>query len=146
MTKAPEGIWGIFDQFGHGSTMLRDLSQNENILTAGGNLPVKFVRADLYEAQAAEIERLRGAMAKLIVGSETVLEAWDHHMRDVVVPGSLHGAIEELRADVVEALTGSTTVKDSLTTEDEKQSHEWKCPIDYPGCKKHCGSPYGCKK
>lgn len=58
MTKAPEGIWGIFDQFGHGSTMLRDLSQNENILTAGGNLPTKFVRADLYEAQAAEIERL----------------------------------------------------------------------------------------
>ena len=100
---------------------------------------------DLIKSQAAEIERLRGAMAKLIGGSETVLEAWDHHMRDVVVSASLNDAIEELRADVVEALTVSTTVKDSLTTEDEKQSHEWKCPIDYPGCRKYCGSPYGCK-
>ena len=31
---------------------------------AGGNLPTKLVRADLYEAQAAEIERLRGDLAK----------------------------------------------------------------------------------
>ena len=58
------------------------------------------------EEAEAEIERLRGALAKLIGGSETVLEAWDHHMRDVVVPGSLHDAIEELRADVAEAKGG----------------------------------------
>lgn len=58
---------------------------------------------EMLKAQAAEIDRLRGDLAKLIGGSETVLETWDHHMRDVVVPGSLHDAIEELRADVEEA-------------------------------------------
>ncbi len=82
MTKAPEGSWGIFDQFGHGSTMLRDLSQNENILTAGGNLPTKFVRADLYEAQAAEIERLRGDLAKAVAmldKTRLVLAEWEPH-------------------------------------------------------------------
>ena len=33
-------------------------------LTADGNLPTKFVLADLYEAQAAEIERLEKACAE----------------------------------------------------------------------------------
>ena len=78
----------------------------------------------IIEAQDAEIERLRAerdeleAMAiraatiaqeqraraeKALKRAETALEAWDHHMRDVVVPGSLNDAIEELRADVAEA-------------------------------------------
>lgn len=139
MTKAPEGIWGIFDQFGHGSTMLRDLSQNENILTTGGNLPTKFVRADLYEAQAAEIERLRSYLDRI----EKVSEFFTNPEHSELTLRYAHESTQRLAR---EALTGSTTVKDSLTTEDEKQSHEWKCPIDYPGCKKHCGSPYGCKK
>ena len=74
---------------------------------AGGNLPTKLVLADLYEAQAAEIKRLRGNVEKMIGGADTVLEAWDHHMRDVVVPGTLHDAIEELRADVAEVNGGN---------------------------------------
>jgi len=92
------------------------------------------ITADRIEAQAAEIERLvkerdaavhlarmrktfieearderdtfEAKLEKLIGGAETVLEAWDHHMRDVVVPGSLNDAIEEMRADVEEAKGG----------------------------------------
>ena len=97
---------------------------------AGGNLPVKFVRADLYEAQAAEIERLREALQ------------WCSGSADFNEGGIAREGWLKLCAPL---LTGSTTVKDSLTPEDEKQSHEWKCPIDYPGCRKNCGSQYGCK-
>lgn len=85
----------------------------------------------IIEAKDAEIERLRSELAtcekyrdayaecdrigtqavrdieakleNLIGGAETVLEVWDHHMRDVVVPATLNDAIEELRADVAEA-------------------------------------------
>jgi hypothetical protein len=49
------------------------------------------------------IEELEAKLENLLGGAETVLEAWDHHMRDVVVPASLHDAIEEMRADVAEA-------------------------------------------
>ena len=89
---------------------------------------------DHIKAQAAEIERLRGDLAKAqgalhqIAGKKDYADdPWD------------------IARTTLAELTVSATVKDYLTTEDEKQSHEWKCPIDYPGCRKHCGSPYGCK-
>ena len=100
--------------------------------------------ADRIEAQAAEIERLRGEVARLRNAAAVVVvihrEARDFGaFRSTKFTTSLSLAVSDLK----EALTGSATVKDSLTTEDEKQSHEWKCPIDYPGCRKNCGS-YGC--
>ena len=80
------------------------------------------------KAQAAEIERLREALQ------------WCSGSADFNEGGIAREGWLKLCAPL---LTGSTTVKDSLTPEDEKQSHEWKCPIDYPGCRKNCGS-YGC--
>ena len=46
---------------------------------------------------------IKAKLTKVIGGAETVLEAWDHHTRDAVVPTALHDAVEELRADVAEA-------------------------------------------
>jgi uncharacterized small protein (DUF1192 family) len=94
--------------------------------------PAPDTAADRIKAQAAEIERLEvtvkrfaerherhlvrvekaeakaeAKLENLIGGAETVLEAWDHHMRDVVVPGTLHDAIEELRADVADVNGGN---------------------------------------
>ena len=63
-------------------------------------------RRDAEEAEAYAGE-LEAKLENLLGGSETVLEAWDHHMRDVVVPASLHDAIEELRADVAEVNGGN---------------------------------------
>lgn len=101
---------------------------------------------DQIKAQAAEIERLRGEVARLRNAAAVVVvihrEAKEFGaFRSTNFTTALSLAVSDLK----EALTGSATVKDSLTTEDEKQSHEWKCPIDYPGCRKNCGSQYGCK-
>lgn len=92
----------------------------------------RFVEAvaDRIEAQAAEIERLREALQ------------WCSGSADFNEGGIAREGWLKLCAPL---LTGSATVKDYLTPEDEKQSHEWKCPIDYPGCRKNCGSQYGCK-
>ena len=89
------------------------------------------------EAQAAEIERLRSYLDRIEKASESFTNPEHSEL-------TLSYAHESTRRLAREALTGSATVKESLTTEDEKQSHEWKCPIDYPGCRKNCGSYYGC--
>ena len=113
---------------------------------ARDNANATMEQIDRIKSQAAEIETLRGEVARLRNAAAVVVvihrEARDFGaFRSTKFTTSLSLAVSDLK----EALTGSATVKESLTTEDEKQSHEWKCPIDYPGCRKHCGSQYGCK-
>lgn len=97
---------------------------------------------DYIKAQAAEIERLRGDLAKAV----EAFGCWNRMMNNPAYDmGEMVSEFDAIARATLAELTGSATVKESLTTEDEKQSHEWKCPIDYPGCRKHCGSQYGCK-
>ena len=48
MSEAPKRIWGVFDQYGHGSTMLRE-EQCRNPMYSGPE-PTAYIRADLVEA------------------------------------------------------------------------------------------------
>ena len=64
--------------------------------------PDELISDDVAELVA----KLEAKLENVLGGAETVLEAWDHHMRDVVVPASLHDAIEEMRADAEEAKGG----------------------------------------
>ena len=64
--EAPEQVWCIFDKYGHGSTMIRDLSQINNPLYNGPE-PTKYVRADLVQAAVAAALKEASQMLEEVV-------------------------------------------------------------------------------
>ena len=61
ITGAPDAIWLVYGELEHDDTHLAFCRDGEVTWCEDSQYPsdVRYVRADLYEAQAAEIERLR---------------------------------------------------------------------------------------
>ena len=99
--------------------------------------------ADASQANYQRAKTAEAKLAKAVEALERVSNSQPRPKRNGDYDRSDVSALQRIARTAIAELTGSTTVKDYLTPEDEKQSHEWKCPIDYSGCRKNCGS-YGC--
>jgi len=76
MTKAPERIWVWPDYNDHCIPFKQDWTHGFWDETEDP-LGTEYVRADRIKAQAAEIERLRGDLAKAMEALQSVIEACD---------------------------------------------------------------------